>query len=236
MQCNTTASGSLAKQFPALDVPVSACGSVNPDTESELERPEHLQLLEEIRCARFYWIWLKKMEELSNSMNLSLKTDQMSQAAQYGLRIDQFRRVCVDIPELQVSAADYYMLPERVEETILALKEECRALAQKEEYVEMNKVSCMLRTLTASYSSLPRHLRGESLPSPPHSAHTSSRNNNHSPPSVRSLQAENEALRDSNAELNRTILELRETIAALTGQLRTLQGVPTAAESRARRK
>ncbi len=176
------------------------------------------------------------MEELSNSMNLALKSDQMSQAAQYGLRIDQFRRVCVDIPELQVSAADYYMLPERVEEAIIALKEECRTLAQREEYVEMDKVSGMLRTLIATYRSLPRHLRGESLPSPSRSSHSHLKNNNHFPPSVRSLLAENEALRDTSVELNRTILEMRETIASLTGQLRTLQGVPTAAESRARRK
>lgn len=245
---STIENGNLATKFPALSVPQSAFGSVHSDTETELDRPEHLHLLEQIRCARFYWIWLKKMEELSSSMNNALQADQMSQAAQYGLRIDQFRRVCVDTPELQVSAADYYMLPERVEEAIVELKEECRMLAQKEEYTAMENVSCMLRTLKNTYRSLPRHLRGESLPSSPtHPRSSSFRNTKPSPPSVQKLVVENEALRDTNVELNRTILEMRETIAELTGQLRTLQGVlkgqmrtiqgdPTAAETRARRK
>lgn len=174
---------------------------------------DYQQLLEQIRCARFYGIWLKKTEELSRSKDIALGAEQMIQAALFGQRIDQFRRICVDTPELQaLTAAEYHMLPERVAEMVEQIKDECRVLAKKENYVEMERAAHRLRTLKLKFRTLPRQLTQEVRDSPPLS-----------PAAVASLLVENESLRGTNASLKTAVDELHGTIADLTIQLRALQ-------------
>jgi len=190
---------------------------------------DYQQLLEQIRCARFYGIWLKKTEELSRSKDIALAADQMIQAALFGQRIDQFRRICVDTPELQVlTAAEYHMLPDRVNEMAEQLKEECRTLAKKENYVEMVRVGNRLKNLKLKFRTLPRQLTQEARDSPPLS-----------PAAVASLQVENESLRSTNASLRTAVDELHGAVADLTIQLRALQhskagprGLPGTPESK----
>lgn len=182
---------------------------------------DYQQLLEQIRCARFYGIWLKKTEELSRSKDISLAADQMIQAALFGQRVDQFRRICVDTPELQaLTAAEYHMLPDRVNEMVEQLKEECRTLAKKENYVEMERVGNRLKQLKLKFRTLPRQLTQEARDSPPLS-----------PAAVASLQVENENLRSTNASLRTAVDELHGAVADLTIQLRALQHAETVLRS-----
>eukprot|EP00128_Syssomonas_multiformis_P017140 Colp12_sorted_trinity150504_noHs@8561 len=200
------ARGTVITSPPVLPLPATVRAAL-PAPE------EYLQLLEQIRCARFYGIWLKKTEELSRSKNTALAAEQMIQAALFGQRIDQFRRICVDTPELQaLTAAEFHMLPDRVAEMIEDMKEECRTLAKKENYVEMERVGTRLSTLKLKFRTLPRQLTQEARDSPPLS-----------PAAVASLQQENESLRHSNLSLKTAVNELHGAVADLTIKLRALQ-------------